>query len=133
MGVSVKAVSLPFVPIIVGVILKLTLVDDFARDAAWIHFEENYVRSFWLEFVVAAYIAGVIFVLAKREANGGFDTDAVISLFIFPAIGFIVCLALANGLPKVGVEDPIWIVWIPDAVGAFSLALSGTFIEKLQT
>jgi hypothetical protein len=110
----------PFVPVLIGMILKFSLLDKPPDDVI-LHFESQYVVGIWIDFIATAYIAGVAWFWVRRKAGG----SAVFFLLIVPLICFVVCAGMALGLPKAGVTSEFWILWAPALVGALSVALAG--------
>ncbi len=119
-GIRFAGGLFPFVPIIVGAALKFALIDVVGADPLT-HFVEIYLRPAWIEFIVVAYVTGLAAIVSKGELE---LSDTWI-YFAFPAACLVVCLFLVFGLPKTGIEGNLWQVYIPLAITALSLAVSG--------
>ncbi len=110
----------PFVPVLVGIILKFSLLDKPPADLAT-HFKQTYLTGLWLDFIVTAYISGVVWLLTKKNH----DHYLVILLFVVPAICFVVCILLTLGFAKAGVESEFLTLYLPAIIAAISVGLAG--------
>lgn len=105
---------------IVGTALKFALLDKVSGSIGD-HFFENYLRPAWLDFVVAAFITGSAAIVAT-----GRRTDADMWLLIFfPAIALVICIVLALGFHKAGVDSNMLQVYLPAGIAAASVAIAG--------
>jgi hypothetical protein len=110
----------PFVPVLVGVGLKFSLLDS-APVSVGDHLLTEYLRSAWLDLLVTATITGVSWFLVERRV----DMAAGIVFLAIPLASFVLCIIFSLGFPKAGVDGPMWTVACPTALGVVSLALCG--------
>ena len=115
---------LPFVPVIVGISLKFTLIDQPGSDVGFYVFNE-YVRPAWIEFLVTAYITGVAAILARSAGGGKTEKFDVFVFIAFPAICFVICLVLMAGTAKASIQNDTLQVYLPASLAAVSLAICG--------
>lgn len=116
----------PFIPVLVGIILKFSLLDKPTTDLPT-HFKTTYLSGIWIDFVVTAYIASLAWLLTRREANGKLKGDGSLGVILFtsPAICFVVCVMLTLGFAKAGISNEFLTLYLPAAIAAISVAISG--------
>lgn len=110
----------PFVPVLVGIILKFSLLDKPTTDLPT-HFKQTYLTGLWLDFIVTAYISGVAWLLTTKDH----DRRLVILLFVVPAVCFVICVLLTLGFSKAGVTSEFLTLYLPAIVAAISVGLAG--------
>jgi hypothetical protein len=118
---------LPFVPVIIGALLKFALVDKVSGDIGS-HFVEFYLRPAWIEFLVVAYVSGLAAVLSRQTVK---PADIWV-FFALPIVCLVISLILVFGLPKAKIESDLWQIYIPGVIAAGSLLVSGGRIGQGQ-
>ena len=113
----------PFVPVLVGMILKFSLLDAPTTDLLT-HFKQTYLTGLWLDFIVTAYISGVAWLLTTKNH----DRRMVLLLFVVPAACFVICILLTLGFAKAGVKSEFFTLYLPSIVAATSVGLAGNAI-----
>lgn len=115
-----KAFS-PFVPIALGIALKLSILDDVPTEASQrtAFLTDEYGRSLWLELLVSAYLLPITAFLT------GTTGKRLAVLYITPAVFFVVCIFLVRGLPKFGIESNAWQIWVPDILSVLCVLVLG--------
>ena len=112
----------PFVPVVVGIILKFSLLDKPTTDLAT-HFKTTYVAGIWIDFIVTAYISGIAWLLTRKPGAPA-EPKLIILLLVAPLVAFVFCVLLALGSPKAGFGE-FFSLYLPALIAAFSVALAG--------
>lgn len=123
------AVVLPFVPIVVGVILKLSLIDHVTL-SPYEHFLENYLRGIWLELISISYIGVMAWAYGQSVNATERLSEKVVILVAVPAALFVLCLGAALGLPKFGIVSVLATVTVPAILGTTSLVFTSLAIRS---
>ena len=124
----IVAVTLPFVPIVVGMILKLSLIDQVTLPP-YDHILENYLRGIWLEFISISYIGVMAWAYGQSMAHTENLNEKIVILVTVPAMIFIICLGTTLGLPKLGAVSVFVTVTVPAILGTTSLIFTSLAIR----
>jgi hypothetical protein len=119
----------PLVPIAVGIVFKLGFIDSVPAQKHYEFMIQNYGRPMWIDLVVASYVlaAGVLLTVSpKISAN----TRKL--LIRVPAGCFVLSIVFVLVLPKFGIDDVIWGVWIPAAIGYVSICWVGFMVTGIE-
>jgi len=119
---AIASIAAPFVAILVGMMLQLSLVDQVPPgQPPSVYLMEHYGRRLWLTFIVSSYLTAAGLLLKDTISK---STKGV--LIYGPLIAFVVCVFFVSGLPKLswGGGD-LLTVWIPAALSAGSLGFVG--------
>jgi hypothetical protein len=119
-GKGIAGALAPFVPVLVGIVLKFCLLDQPKTDIMT-HFKMTYISSIWIDFIITAYISGIAWFLVRKLI----DARSVVVLLIVPLVCFVICVALTLGLAKAGVANEFLTLYLPALIAAFSVAASG--------
>lgn len=125
------AVSLPLIPVFLGILLKIALVDKVNLPPLE-HVVENHVRGIWLEFVSISYIGALAWGFGRSGTNDPALGQKLVVLSVIPAIIFILCLCFYLGLPKLGLSAPIYTVVVPAILGLASLVSTSLAIREFS-
>jgi hypothetical protein len=117
----------PFLPVLIGVVLKFSLVDQPGTDIA-AHFKTIYLSKMWIDFIVTAYISGIAWFLTRQRIDG----KSAIALLILPLVCFVVCVGLKMGLVKFGIENEFLTIYLPVLVAAISVAVAGNALAVAE-
>jgi hypothetical protein len=112
----------PFVPVIIGIILKFSLLDKPTGDLLT-HFKTNYLSGIWIDFIVTAYISSLAWFLSRKNI----DSQSVVVLLVVPAGCFVICILMTLGMAKAGFGE-FWTLYMPAYIAAISLAMTGNAI-----
>ena len=118
----------PFIPVLIGIILKVSLIDDVPTKSDDRHtfIIETYLTPMWLEFLVVAYILPVGLFLKGVTINPNHRT----LMYISPAIAFVICALFFLAAPKFGIFN-IWIViGVPTIISGIVLLLMGYLVRS---
>jgi len=116
----------PFVPVIVGIILKFSLLDKPTTDLPT-HFKVNYLSGIWIDFIVTAYISGIAWFLTRQKI----DTKSGIFLLVIPLVCFVICILFTFGMAKAGFGE-FWTLYMPAMIAAVSVAMSGNALAVAE-
>ncbi|MEW8333106.1 MAG: hypothetical protein AB2692_19390 [Candidatus Thiodiazotropha sp.] len=120
------SIFLPFAPIIVGIALKASLIDEFEGTT-----EEKvelaklaYFGSLWIDLTVTAYLMPISAYLS------GVDFSKIVDrvLLVAPFVVLVICLVLALALPNIGITDQAVVLWAPLFVSAAWVVVAGLII-----
>ena len=119
---------IPFIPVLVGVILKLALIDKVPTTPGErkIFIVETYLTSLWLEFLVAAYILPIGLFIRGISIKPALR----VLMYISPAIAFIICSLFFLAVPKFGITSIWLVIGIPTFTGALALILMGYVVHS---
>jgi hypothetical protein len=115
---------LPFVPVVIGVGMKFALIDNPGDDVGRYFFDE-YLRPAWIEFLVTAYVMGLATMLSRKQIDKAMSRSDIIIYAAVPALCFVICLIMVAGAAKAGLKSDLLQVYLPAALAAASLAVSG--------
>jgi lipopolysaccharide export LptBFGC system permease protein LptF len=116
----------PFVPLILGMALKLSLIDEVPSDSdsQELFMMKEYAAPLWLDLLVSAYLLPIAAIMT------GTSPKRRIALYFIPAAAFFLCLFFVLGLPKFGLNQPMWVVWVPNVVALVCLLIVGLLITE---
>lgn len=112
----------PFIPLIIGIMLKFSLFDKPTTDLAT-HFKATYLTGIWIDFVITAYISGIAWLLTRKPGEP-VEATLVIVVLVAPLVSFVLCVLLAFGMPKAGFGE-FFTLYLPALIAALSVALAG--------
>ncbi len=112
----------PFIPVIVGGMLKLSLLDDVPTlDVERSAFLMNsYAKPLWLQLLVSAYILPIAAIMSGVASN-----KRIAALYVIPAVVFLICIILIFGLPKLAIASDLWQIWLPAIVSTICVIVLG--------
>jgi len=116
----------PFVPLLVGIVLKFSLIDKPTTDLPT-HFKTAYLSGIWIDFIVTAYVSALAWFLTRQKI----DTKSVIVLLVLPLVCFVCCVLLTLGMAKFGVGE-FWTLYLPALLAALSLAMAGNALAVAE-
>lgn len=115
----------PFAPVLIGIILKFSLIDHPTGDLGT-HFKATYVSRIWIDFIVTAYISGIAWFLTRQRV----DTSILAVLIIVPLICFVICVLLTLGFVKAGIQNELLTLYLPAFVAAVSVSVAGNALAE---
>src|SRR6266850_5096328 len=118
----------PFIPIIIGSALKLSLFADVPKpkDARNAYLIAEYVRLLWLQLLISAYMLPIAAIMTQVE----WPRRTMTALYLVPAGAFLICLFLVLGLPRLGAESNMLQIWLPDGLAALCTIILGAILTK---
>jgi len=106
---ALASIVAPFVAILIGMLLKLSLIDQIPRgQQPSVYLMEHYAKDLWLTFFVSSYLAASGLLL-KGDSKGSVRFVLVWG----PFITFVLSLFFVKGLPQFGLVSNLLTVWIP--------------------
>lgn len=123
------------IPLVLGSILKLALIDDVPDNSNLIkeHINTSYVRPLWIEFlillfvIIIAWTSSADFQTAKLQPNFAKIMQKLIGAI---AVSLFVCAVMAIGLPRWHEESLFLTAYFPAAVAFTALAFSVASIRS---
>jgi hypothetical protein len=116
----------PFVPVLIGIVLKFSLFDKLTTDLPT-HFKTTYLTGIWIDFIVTAYISSIAWFLTRKKI----DTKSVIVLLVVPLVCFVACVLLTLGMAKAGAGE-FWTLYLPALIAALSVAMAGNALAVAE-
>lgn len=131
----VAYIGLLILPLMVGSILKLALIDVVPEDTALIkeHIYSGYIQPLWIEFLVLLFVVVISwtsstdFAAAKQEDD---FQNTMLKLLGVVAFSLVVCIVLAIGLPRWELHSFMITVVAPAAVALAALSFSVQSIKS---
>ncbi len=127
----IATVTLPLIPIFLGMMLKISLIDKVSLPPLE-HLVENHIRGIWLEFISISYIGALAWGFGRSSSNDVTLGQKLVILCVIPAVMFILCLCLYLGFPKLGLNAPIYTIIIPAFLGLVSLISTSLAIREFS-
>jgi len=127
----IRAAFFPVIPLLTGACLKISIIDNVQTDP-FSHIEANYFNGVWIELISISFIASISWGYANKNADAALKLEALILLIIYPIVIFIICLLLSLGLPKFGILDKSFTIFMPFALGMIALCSTSIFIRRLS-
>ncbi|MDX8350163.1 hypothetical protein SLH49_19395 [Cognatiyoonia sp. IB215446] len=125
-------IVLPLVPVFLGVMLKVALVDSVTLPP-FEHMVENHIRGIWLEFISISYIGALAWGFGRSGANDADLGRKLVVLCVIPAIMFVLCLCFFLGFPKLGLGAPMFTIVIPGVLGLASLVSTSLAMREFSS
>ena len=121
---SIGRVVRYIVPIIIGILIKFSVIDVVPTDQAWSFFKEEYANPLWVELAVIVLILPIGAEIPENSKKIYKDL-----LLIGPWVLILVCLLLVLGLPKIGVDQEFITIWLPAILGLIFLAITQEIVH----
>ena len=118
---AIANIVLPFAPIVAGMLLQVSLVDEIPKEHFSAYLMAQYGRPMWLTLLVSALLMASGHIIKNNTLTDG----AKQLLLGLPAAVVVICIAVVVGLPKFGLSNNWITIWIPAVLSAISLGVVG--------